>query len=202
MHFLTNEEREKWIVDYIEREPAVARQALEDAETAIALEQGDGWIAANVGWKIWQPEHTFVEMMLAIGDSLSDLASSNNEQDWEDDDEEDTELGQLSDDDEACWVVVGTIFETVQLHMERFRPEMMMVDRLTKPGWGDAADYCRERETKWSMTELRVQAVTILQTDVVAAAATPSTFGEYKENLDIAPEILQMPRRTSRPGSS
>ena len=41
-------------------------------------------------------------MLNAIGDSLSDLVSSNDEQDGEDeeDDEEDTELGKLSDDDE------------------------------------------------------------------------------------------------------
>jgi len=58
-------------------------------------------------------------MLNAIGDSLSDLASSDDEQDGEDeeDDEEDTELGKLSDDDEPGWVM-GTITKTVQHRME------------------------------------------------------------------------------------
>ena len=33
-HFLHNEEKEKWIEDYVERETAVARMQVEDAETA------------------------------------------------------------------------------------------------------------------------------------------------------------------------
>jgi len=34
-HFLSNEEREKWIEDFVERETAVARKRVQDAETAI-----------------------------------------------------------------------------------------------------------------------------------------------------------------------
>jgi hypothetical protein len=47
------------------------------------------------------PETTFEGMLNAIGDSVSNLASSDDEQDGEEeeDDEEDTELGKLSDDD-------------------------------------------------------------------------------------------------------
>jgi len=35
MHFISNEDKEKWIKDYVERETAVARKRVEDAETAI-----------------------------------------------------------------------------------------------------------------------------------------------------------------------
>jgi len=66
-----------------------------------------------------KPETTFQEMLNAIGDSLSDLASSEDEEDGddEDDDEEDTELGKLSEDDEpGC--VIGTMSKTGQLHMQ------------------------------------------------------------------------------------
>ena len=35
MHFLSNEEKEKWIEDYVERETAGARKQVEDAEAAI-----------------------------------------------------------------------------------------------------------------------------------------------------------------------
>jgi hypothetical protein len=61
-----------------------------------------------------RPESPFEEMLNAIDDSLSDLASSDDEQDAEDeeDDQEDTEIGKLSDDDEPrC--TMGTIPKTV-----------------------------------------------------------------------------------------
>ena len=34
-HFLSNEEKEKWIEDYVERETAGARKRVEDAEAAV-----------------------------------------------------------------------------------------------------------------------------------------------------------------------
>jgi hypothetical protein len=39
MHFLSNEEKEKWIVDYVETETAGARKRVEDAEAAVQHEQ-------------------------------------------------------------------------------------------------------------------------------------------------------------------
>jgi len=51
-----------------------------------------------------KPETTVEEMVNAIRDSLSDLPSSEDEMDGEgeDDDEEDTELSELSEDDEPA----------------------------------------------------------------------------------------------------
>ena len=51
------------------------------------------------------------EMLDAIRDSLSDVASSDVEEDGEDN--EDTEQGKLSEDDEPGWVM-GTISKMVQ----------------------------------------------------------------------------------------
>jgi len=48
---------------------------------------------------------TFREMINAIEDSLSDLVSSANEEEGEDDEDEETKLGRLSEDNEPCWVV-------------------------------------------------------------------------------------------------
>jgi hypothetical protein len=47
-----------------------------------------------------EPEKTFEEMLVAMGDSLSDLASSDDGEDGEDEDNEETEQGNLSEDDE------------------------------------------------------------------------------------------------------
>jgi hypothetical protein len=92
-------------------------------------------------------EKTFDEMMATIGDSLSGLASSDDVEDWEDEDEE-TEQGKMSKDDEPGWVM-GTMSKTVQQRMESFRQMQMKLDELTQPGWEDAADYFREHDTKY-----------------------------------------------------
>jgi hypothetical protein len=102
---------------------------VQDAETVIMQAMTT---AANAGATPGQPETTFEEMLNAIRDSLSDLASSNYGQDEEDkeDDEEDTELGKLSDNDEPGWVM-GTITETVQHRIDNFCQKQMRLDELT-----------------------------------------------------------------------
>ena len=149
-----------------------------------------------------KPEMTFEVMLNAIGDSLSDLASSDNEADPEDEeDDEDTEQGKLSKDDVPGWVM-GTISKTVQHCMEMFWQKQMKLDQLTQPGWGDAAGYSRERDKKYGTTELKVPAVIKSQTDHVAAAPPPTTFGERIATLDIVPGISRMPQDSSWTESS
>jgi len=76
-------------------------------------------------------------MLNDIGDSLRDLACSEDEEDGEDedDDDEDTVLGKLSEDDEPGWVM-STISKMVQHHMERYRQKQMRLDELTQPDGG------------------------------------------------------------------
>jgi hypothetical protein len=200
-HFLCNEESEKWIEDYVERETAGARKRVEDAEAAVQQEQDDMTEAEIAGLTSREPEKTFEEMLVAIGDSLSDLASADNGEDGEEDDDEETEQGNLSEDEEPGWVM-GTITKTVHQRMERFRQKQMKLDELSQSGWGDAADYFRERDKKYGTTELRVPAVVQPQTMDNAPAPRPATFGELMESLEIVPRISQWPQGPSRPGSS
>jgi hypothetical protein len=58
-------------------------------------------------------ERTFQSMMIAIRDNLSDLASSDNGQDGENQDTQDTEQGKLIKDDRPRWVM-GSITKAVQ----------------------------------------------------------------------------------------
>jgi len=146
-HFLSNEENEKWIEDYVERETAGARRRVEDAEAAVQQEQDDITHAEIAGLTSREPGKTFEEMLIAIGDSLSDLASSDDGEDGEDEDDEETEQGKLSDDNEPGWVM-GTITKMVQQRVESFRQMQMKLDKLTQPGLEDAADYFRERDKK------------------------------------------------------
>jgi len=127
--------------------------------------------------------------MVAIGDVLSDLASSYNAEDRDDEDDEETEQGKLSEDDEPGWVM-GTTTKMVQQCMDRFRQRQMKLDELTQPGWEDVADNFRERDKKYSTSKLRVLAIVQRQTDDDAMAPSPSTFGELMECLEIFPGIL------------
>jgi len=81
------------------------------------------------------PHTSCEEMLNAIVDSVSDLASPEDEDDGEDedDDEEDTELAQLSEDDEPGWLM-GTIARTVTHRMENFWQKQMSHDKLTQLG--------------------------------------------------------------------
>jgi hypothetical protein len=70
-------------------------------------------------------------MLVAIGDSLSDLASSDEGEDGEDEDDEQTEQGKLSEDHEPGWVVC-TISKTVQQGIERFGQRCKKLNELTQ----------------------------------------------------------------------
>jgi len=118
-HCSSNEEKVKWIEDCVDRETAVARKRVQDAEAASMQEQEDMRNVDNAWSTTSKPETTFGEMLNTIGDSLSDLPHSDDEVDWEDedDDEIDTELGKLSKDDKPGWVM-GTTSKPVQYRME------------------------------------------------------------------------------------
>jgi len=90
-HFWSNEEKAKWIEDYVERYSAGAKKIAEDAETAVQQGQKETMKGENVGLTNRQPEKNFQKMMFAVGDSLRDLASSENGPDADDGDNEDEE---------------------------------------------------------------------------------------------------------------
>jgi len=145
-----------------------------------------------------KPENTFEQMLVAIGDSLSDLASSDNGEDGEDEEVEETEQGKLSEDDEPGWVMC-TITKMVQQRMESFRQKQMKFDELTQPGWEDAANYFRERGKKYGTSEWRIAAIVQPRTNDDAPPHPPTTFAELMETHDIVPGISE---GTSRPGRS
>jgi len=144
-HFSSNEEKEKWVEDYVERETAGARKRVGDAEAVVQQEQEDMKNAENGGLTNREPEKSFQEMMVTIWDSLSDLPSSGDGEDGEHEDDEETEQGKRREDDELGWVM-GTITKTVQQHMETFQLKQMNLQELTQMGWHDAADHLRERD--------------------------------------------------------
>jgi hypothetical protein len=117
-------------------------------------------MAGKVGVTTGKPEITSKPMLNAIGDSLNNLARSEDVQDGEEnvDDEEDTDLGRLSDDDEPGWVM-GTISKMVQHRMGSFRPTQIRLDELTQLGWRDAVNFFRVRDMTYVTAKLKVPAV-------------------------------------------
>jgi len=142
-------------------------------------------------------------MLNAIGESLSDLACSDDEEDGEheEDDEEDSELGKLSEDDEPSWVM-GTIFKTVQQCMESSWQTQMTLDELMQLGWGDPAEYFPESEMKYGTPEFEVPAVVKPQTDKVAATPALTTWRDFTHTVDGIPGQAQMLIGTVGPRSS
>lgn len=79
-------------------ETAVENMRVELAVTAIMQKQDDMWNAEKLGLETTKYKIAFQKVLNAIGDSVSDLESSNNKESGEnkEDDEEATELGKLS----------------------------------------------------------------------------------------------------------
>jgi len=86
----------------VDGETTVARKRVQDAETAMMQEQEDMRNVEKTRSTTTKAEITFEEVLNAIADSLSHLATSDNEDDGDEkyDDEEDVEHGKLSEDDE------------------------------------------------------------------------------------------------------
>jgi hypothetical protein len=115
------------------RETAGAGKRVEDAEAAVQQDEDDMTHAEIAGLMSRKLKKTFKEMLVAIGDSLSDLASSDDGEDGENEHDEETEQGKLSEDDEPGWVM-ATIHKMVQQCKERFRHKQMKLNELTQPG--------------------------------------------------------------------
>jgi len=159
--------------------------------------------AKSVGSTTSKPETTFEEMLNAIGESLNDLASSEDKQTgWaEEDEEEDKELGKLTADDKPGWVM-GTISKTVQHRMESYRQKHIRLDDLTQPELQDAVNHFWERDKKYETAELKVPAVVKPQIDTTAATPSLTTFRDYMQTLDIVRGQSPMPAVTFQQGSS
>jgi hypothetical protein len=139
-------------------------------------------------------------MQTAIGDSLSDGANSDVDENGEDD--EDTELGNLSEDDDEPGWGMGTILKMVPLRIERFWEQQMTLDQPTLPEWGNLTYNLHERVLKYGTTKFKVPAVGKPHTDDNTATPSPTGYTELLESLHIIPGISHMPQRTSLAGSS
>jgi hypothetical protein len=111
---------------------------VEDTEAAVHPEQEDRKNAESVGMTNRECKKPFKEIMVAIGDRLSHCASSDDEENGDDVEDEDTGQGKLSEDDKPG--LMGTTTKMVQQRMERFQYNQMKVNKLRQPGWENAVD--------------------------------------------------------------
>ena len=93
--------------------------------------------AEKVGWTARKPKKPFVEMLNAIGDSLSDLQLLHTEQDGEDEEDNagDRKLVKLSKNDQPSQVI-GKISKKLLQPMESCRKKDMKLYELTQPDAG------------------------------------------------------------------
>jgi len=87
-----------------------------------------------------EPKATFYRMSVAIEDSLSNVPTSNNQEDGEDENDDDTEQGQLTEDDEPGQAMCR-ISKTMQQGLDRVWQNQMKLEESKQPAWEDAADY-------------------------------------------------------------
>jgi hypothetical protein len=77
----------------------------------------------------------------------------------------------------------------------------MELDKLTQPGWDDAADYFHERDETYGTSELIVLALVQQQIVNDTLPLAPTIFGDRRECLEILSGIAPMPQGKSPPGS-
>jgi len=201
-HFVCTEVKEKIIKDYKNHETAWARKQVVNTETVITQEQEDMSSAEKEQPTTRKPDISFEEMLNAIGNSLSDLVCSDDDEDGDDvEAAADTEFGKVSKDDEPDWVM-GTISKTVPHCAVSVWQKRMTLHKLNQPWWEDVAKNFCERDMKHKTSKMIVRAVGKPQTDPPAATPLPITVGEIMQPVDIAPWQSQMWQGTSRPGSS
>jgi hypothetical protein len=124
------------------RESSGVRKRVEHAEAAIRQQQEDTLGAENTGGTTTEPKTKFHEIIVAIGQSLSNIASFDNRENWEDEDDEETQQGQQSETDDPGWVM-STITKTVKQQMEKLRQKQIKLDELIQLRCEDAPNYYR-----------------------------------------------------------
>jgi hypothetical protein len=124
----------------------------------VQQEQKDRRKVENTGLINRHPEMTFQKIMVTMSHSLSNLASSNDGEDREIEDDEETELSLLSKHDEPC-NMMGIISTSVQQRMERIQLQQIRHAELTQPQYTDAADNCSKIDKKYSISGLMIPAV-------------------------------------------
>jgi hypothetical protein len=85
--FLSNNEKRIWIEDVVERETAGVRERVEVTKAEMRLDQDDTEAAETARLTFRDAEKTFHKGRVAIRDCLSDVASSEDGKDGEDDDD-------------------------------------------------------------------------------------------------------------------
>jgi hypothetical protein len=192
--FVSNDPKEKLIENNVKRESARARKGVEDVEAMIWQKQENTEAAENTGLTTTEPENKSHEMMVAIANSQSDSALTDDGEE----DNADTEQGQLSETDEPSWVM-GTMAKMVQQCMERLQQMQIKNDELIQLRWEDTADNICETDKQYAKSELQEPAVVHPQTDDDTASPALITLAEHAKSLHIVPGILQMPQGPNQP---
>jgi hypothetical protein len=118
----------------LREKPTGAKKRVEDTEAGVQQEQDD-MTHAEIGILTSRvPKKTLEKMLVAIGDSLSDLVCSDHWEDGEAEDGGEPEQGKLSDEEQPGWVM-DAITKTLQLRIKRFWQKQRNLHELTQLEW-------------------------------------------------------------------
>jgi hypothetical protein len=133
---------------------------------------------------------------------MTDFASSNHGDNWDNVYDDEPGQGQQSKDDDIGWVL-RTITKLGHQYMERFFLKQIKLTKLKHQGWDDdAADYFWERDQKYDTSELIVPAAIQPEMDQDEAGhAQLIIIGDLVLCRGNGAKMTQMPQMTSRPGS-
>jgi hypothetical protein len=97
----------------VEAETTGARKGVEDAEEVAQQEQKETKKSEHTRMMNREAEKKFLGIIVSIGDSMSDLARSDDGENRGNEVDEEAEQGLLSEDEQPSWVM-GTITKSVQ----------------------------------------------------------------------------------------
>jgi hypothetical protein len=148
---MSEDQREKWIENYVERETQVARQRVEAADAAVNEDMENEYGAPPA---VRTKKRTFEELLALVGDDLDNVVPSDDDDDDDDEEEpdEDEDEKEWADDDDF---VPGQMDKTTMAEIAAARARTSRIFELTKEGYAEAEAFWRKRDEEVGVDTLK-----------------------------------------------
>jgi hypothetical protein len=189
---MSEDQREKWIENYVERETQVARQRVEAADAAVNEDMEREYVPGAMP-SASTKKRTFEELLALVGDDLDNVVPS-------DDDDDDDEEEPDEDEDEKEWAddddfVPGQMDKTTMAEIAAARARTSRMFELTKEGYAEAEAFWRKRDEEVGVDTLKHGSLP------VPSAETDNDDEREADKIHAQP-IIGAARRTKRDPAS
>jgi hypothetical protein len=153
---MDEEERGRWIDDYVEKETRVARQRVEAADAAVKADMEKVYDPKTVD----EPKKTFQELLALVGDDIDNVVPSDDDDDWDDSEEDSDEEAEEDDDARSASgdihdFVPGQMDKTTMAEIAAARARIGRMFELTKEGYAEAEAFWRKRDQEVGVDTLK-----------------------------------------------